>query len=242
MTKLNASVIMGGVMAMMSLLPGDLVAVETTVAFTRPQAENPEGEHGFATNGDEIELSLIGGTDKNSSWVMVHGQPLQSVADLSKGESLVLTLENVRFEGHNVAPILQSLHVTLSPKPAVLPYQMDKALSFEVWGSGEWTLGVRKDKGGWPARLNSRVLGSGKMPLQRVFPKMELTVSVSKVRVAAFDLNGQLAFEMESEELPELASWTQYGVNLLLQKRREGGQTQLIATVERVTAARKEEQ
>lgn len=242
MTKLNALMVVGGVMLAMSLLPGSLAAVEATVVFAHPQAVNPEGEHAFAANGDEIELSLMGGTDKNSSWVMVHGQPLQSVADLSKGETLVLILENVLLEGHNVAPDLQSFHITLSPKPAVLPHQMDKALAFEFWGSGDWTSGVRKEKGGWPARLNSRVLGSGKMPLQRVFPKIELTVSTAKIRVAAFDLSGDLVFEMESKELPELASWSEYGVNLLLQKRREGVQTQLIATVGRVTAARKEEQ
>jgi hypothetical protein len=209
------------------------------IELVKPQASNPDGEHGFAFHSGKAELSLVGGRNRNSSWVMVRGeQLLHPVANLTQGEAVKLTLEDISFEAHDVPAVSQALHITLSPQPGTLPYNAESAFSLELRADGSYSLGVRRHKAGWPSRVNARLLSEGRIKVQRRFPKLELVLASSGARLIAYDDGGNQVGNVELGPVPEVASWNEYGVNLVLQKNKEGEQTQVITNIERISAAK----
>jgi len=209
------------------------------IELVKPQASNPEGEHGFDFHSGKAELSLTAGSDRNSSWVMARGQQLLNpIANLTQGEAVKLTLENISFEAHDVPAVSQVLHITLSPQPGLLPYNAESAFSLELHADGSYSIGIRRHKAGWPSRVNARLLGEGRIKTQRQFSKLELVVASSGARLIVYDDGGNAVESVELGPIPEVASWNEYGVNFVLQKDKEGEQTQVIANIERISATK----
>lgn len=225
-----------------ALSPLDVATAQAepvAIELVKPQSSNPEGEHGFDFHSGKAELSLTGGRDRNSSWVMARGeQLLNPIANLTQGEAVKLTLENISFEAHDVPAVSQVLHITLSPQPGMLPYNAESAFSLELHADGSYSVGIRRHKAGWPSRVNARLLGEGRLKAQRQFPKLVLVVASSGARLIIYDDSGNPVENVALGPVPEVASWNEYGVNFVLQKDKEGEQTQVITNIERISAAK----
>lgn len=222
------------------LLATTLGAEPMVLDIIKPSGFNKDGEYGFSSTGGVAELNLIGGSSINESWVMARGEPLlNSVVDFAKGEQLKIEVENIQFEGHGVPPADQILHITLSPQPNLLPYDVDQALSLELRANGAFRAGIRSAKGGWPSRVNGRSLGEGSLGIERNFSRLEIIVSREGFSLQAFGSDGQSPFSFRSAgPLPELNSWALCGINFVLQKVAAGPQTQLISSIGNVSVSK----